>query len=163
MEPAGDDPLGTARAQATRRLEELRDRAAHPASPGPDLRTMLARTDRHVGEIRDAARDLAALLPTRVEAAVARALAEDEGGLARRLDGLQDEAVRTGSSVERIERDLLAERLARIEDLEVVVDLLSGGLDSLRSDLARLSALVEDMAARLETPVQVTVVRPKKA
>ena len=37
-------------------------------------------------------------------------------------------AAQLAAAVERVERDLLAERMARVEDLEVLVDLVSGGL-----------------------------------
>ncbi len=116
-------------------------RRVAPAQPapiepaGPDLRTLLARSERHVDELRRSASELAAILPTRVEAAVARALGEDEGGLGRRIDHVVDQDGRLAAALERVESDLLAERMARVEDLEVLVELVSGGLTSLRADL----------------------------
>ena len=81
------DPLRDAREAALRRIGEMRQRNLGAGEPaGPDLRTLLARSERHVDELRRTASELAAILPTRVEAAVARALGEDEGGLGRRLD-----------------------------------------------------------------------------
>jgi hypothetical protein len=79
------DPLREARDAALERIDALRARAGAPDSPGPDLRTLLQRAETNVDELRGTARELAAILPTRVEAAVARALGEDEGGIGRRL------------------------------------------------------------------------------
>ena len=123
------DPLRDAREAALRRIGEMRQRNLGASEPaGPDLRTLLVRSERHVDELRRSASELAAILPTRVEAAVARALGEDEGGLGRRLDEVLDQSGELTAAIERVERDLLAERMARVEDLEVLVDLVSGGL-----------------------------------
>jgi hypothetical protein len=168
------DPLDDARESAARRLHELREGEGVPRDVTPDVRALLVRAERNVEELGTTARDLAAVLPTRVEAAVARALGEDEGGIGRRIDELRSEAYEVGSAVDRIERDLLADRLGRVEDLEVLVDLLVGGMSSLRSDIARLSEAVTDLGRRLETraddigerldaPLQVTVARTRSS
>jgi hypothetical protein len=154
------DPLRDAREAALRRIGELRQRSVAPSEPaGPDLRTLLARSERHVDELRRSASDLAALLPTRVEAAVARALGEDEGGLGRRIDHVVDQAGHLSAAVERVESDLLAERMARVEDLEVLVGLVSGGLTSLRADLRAVRQELADLRAVVGQPLQFTVAR----
>ena len=162
MDPAQPhDPLGDAHQQAVRHIQELRERDSAPAAPTPDLRTVLARADRNVAELHGTAQELAALLPTRVEAAVARALGEDEGGLGRRLDEVRAELFETAAAVERIERDLVAERLGRVQDLEVLVDLLTGGMAAIRAEIGALAARVDELAARIDAPMQVTVERPR--
>jgi hypothetical protein len=155
------DSLHEAHEQAIRRIQELRERggAAAVAGSTPDLRTLLVRAEAHVNELRGTAQDLAALLPTRLEAAVTRALSQEEGGISRKLDDVRSEVAETSGAVDRIERDLLAERLGRVEDLEVVVDLLTGGIAVLRADLARLASQVEQLGSRLEAPLHVTVER----
>ena len=154
------DPLESARENAMDRIRGLREREpAAGAGAMPDLRTVLNRAEQNVGAMHDVARDLAALLPTRVEAAVARALGEDEGGLGRRLDEVRAEVLQTGAAVERIERDLVAERLGRVEDLEVLVDLLSAGLAALRAQMSGLTAHVDALSSQLEAPLHVTVER----
>jgi hypothetical protein len=154
------DPLRDAREAALRRIGELRQRGAAPSEPaGPDLRTLLARSERHVDELRRSASELVALLPTRVEAAVARALGEDEGGLGRRLDHVVDQTGQLAAAVERVESDLLAERMARVEDLEVLVGLVSGGLTSLRTDLRAVRRELADLRAVVGQPLHVTVAR----
>jgi hypothetical protein len=154
------DPLRDAREAALRRIGEMRQRGLGASEPaGPDLRTLLVRSERHVDELRRSASELAAILPTRVEAAVARALGEDEGGLGRRLDEVLGQAGRLGAAVERIERDLLAERMARVEDLEVLVDLVSGGLGALRADLRAVRSQLAEMQAVVGQPLHFTIAR----
>jgi len=154
------DPLRDAREAALRRIGELRQRGVAASEPvGPDLRTLLARSERHVDELRRSASELAAILPTRVEAAVARALGEDEGGLGRRLDHVVGQSDRLNAAIERVEGDLLAERMARVEDLEVLVGLVSGGLTSLRAELRAVRRELADLRTVVGLPLQVTVAR----
>jgi hypothetical protein len=159
-EDSQHDPLRDAREAALRRIGEMRQRNLGPAeAAGPDLRTLLARSERHVDELRRSASELAAILPTRVEAAVARALGEDEGGLGRRLDTVLDQSGQLTAAVDRVERDLLAERMARVEDLEVLVDLVSGGLSALRADLRSVRRELAELQAVVGQPLQFTVAR----
>jgi hypothetical protein len=163
-EDTQQDPLRDAREAALRRIGEMRQRNLGTSeSAGPDLRTLLARSERHVDELRRSASELAAILPTRVEAAVARALGEDEGGLGRRLDSVLDQSGQVAAAVERVERDLLAERMARVEDLEVLVDLVSGGLSALRADLRSVRRELAELQAVVGQPLQVTVAREHAA
>ena len=163
-EDSQHDPLRDAREAALRRIGEMRQRNLGASEPaGPDLRTLLARSEQHVDELRRSASELAAILPTRVEAAVARALGEDEGGLGRRLDMVLDRSGQLNAAVERVERDLLAERMARVEDLEVLVDLVSGGLTALRADLRSVRRELAELQAVVGQPLQVTVAREQSA
>jgi hypothetical protein len=163
-EDTQQDPLRDAREAALRRIGELRQRNVGTSEPaGPDLRTLLARSERHVDELRRSASELAAILPTRVEAAVARALGEDEGGLGRRLDRVVDQTGQLAAAVERVESDLLSERMARVEDLEVLVGLVSGGLTSLRADLRSVRKELAALQALVGQPLQVTVAREQAA
>jgi hypothetical protein len=159
-EDSQHDPLRDAREAALRRIGEMRQRNLGASEPaGPDLRTLLARSEQHVDELRRSASELAAILPTRVEAAVARALGEDEGGLGRRLDTVLDRSGQLNAAVERVERDLLAERMARVEDLEVLVNLVSGGLGALRADLRALRTDLAELRAVVGQPLHFTVAR----
>jgi hypothetical protein len=163
-EDTQQDPLRDAREAALRRIGELRQRSVGASEPaGPDLRTLLARSERHVDELRRSASELAAVLPTRVEAAVARALGEDEGGLGRRLDRVVDQTGQLAAAVERVEGDLLSERMARVEDLEVLVDLVSGGLTALRAELRSVRRELAELQALVGQPLQITVAREQAA
>ena len=127
------DPLANARAQAVRRILELRGEPSGDDSL--DVRALLTRVDARAGEVNAAARELSAVLPTRVEAAIERVLADDAGGVGRRLDAVHAGTEEIAETVARVERDLLAERLGRIEDLEALVALVSSGIAAIRSDV----------------------------
>ena len=172
----GRTPMEEAEAQLYRRIQELRTRArgdqpapdvvaeARPAMP--DLRTILARAETHVDELRTTAASLEESLPAKVERAVERAMSEHSD--ARRADELRELLRGLSRQVEQVNLDLLAERLGRVEDLELVVDLISTGMAALRQDVATVSAMVEQVRGgvdgvvdKLDQPLQVTVERPR--
>ena len=177
--------MAEAEAHLHRRIQELRARAraersasshprapdAHPADTPPppaDLRTILARAEAHVDELRSTAASLTETLPAQVEAAIERAL--DDHSTGRRLAELRSLLRGLAGQVEQVNRDLLAERLGRIEDLELLVDLVSTGVSAVRQDVANLAADVgrvaggvDDVHTRLDQPVQVTVERARQA
>jgi hypothetical protein len=70
---------------------------------------------------------------------------------------------RLTAAVERVERDLLAERMARVEDLEVLVDLISGGLGALRADLRAVRGELAALHAVVGQPLHFTVAREETA
>src|SRR3954451_1100101 len=175
----GRTPMEEAEAQLYRRIQELRARArggegsdapndqvtgARPAMP--DLRTILARAETHVDELRSTAAALEESLPARVERAVGRALSAHPES--RQAEELRELLRGLSRQVEQVNRDLLAERLGRVEDLELVVDLISTGMAALRQDVAPVSAVggqgpggVDGAADKLDQPLQVTVERPQ--
>src|SRR3954468_17377598 len=174
----GRTPMEEAEAQLYRRIQELRTRArgeedeSEPA-PGdrpamPDLRTILARAETHVDELRSTAAALEESLPARVERAVERAMAGHSD--ARRADELRELLAGLSRQVEQVNRDLLAERLGRVEDLELMVDLISTGMAAMRQDMAALAAMVERVGGgvegvmdKLDQPLQATVERPHRS
>jgi hypothetical protein len=174
----GRTPMEEAEAQLYRRIQELRTRArgegasapddqvADPRPSTPDLRTILARAETHVDELRSTAAALEESLPARVERAVERALSAHPD--TRQAEELRELLRGLSRQVEQVNRDLLAERLGRVEDLELVVDLISTGMAALRQDVATVSAMVEQVrggvdgvADKLDQPLQVTVERPR--
>jgi hypothetical protein len=147
-EPAPTDPLIDARAQAVRRILELR--GDKPAADVIDLRALIARVDVRSGEANAAARELSAVLPTRVEAAIERAVGDSAAGVGRRLDTVHATAEEIADAIARVEADLIAERLARIEDLEALIALVSSGVSAIRADVARLNERVGELTVQLE-------------
>jgi predicted transcriptional regulator len=147
-DPTPLDPLADARAQAVRRILELRGEA--PGADTVDLRALIARTS----EANATARELTAVLPTRIEAAVGRALADDQAGIGQRIDDVRSTTDEIADTVARVEQDLVSERLGRIEDLEALVALISTGIAAIRSDLGQLNARVAELAARVEQPAK---------
>ena len=141
-----ENPMAEAEAQLYRRIQELRARARSERAPGaagdtpaamPDLRTILARAEANVGELRQTAAALEQSLPETVERAIERAM--DERSTPRRLVELRELVRSLAGQMDQVNRDLLAERLGRIEDLELLVDLISTGMASLRQDVADVS------------------------
>jgi hypothetical protein len=171
------NPMAEAEAQLYRRIQELRARARAERPSGgpgdtpaamPDLRTILARAETHVDELRTTASSLEESLPAKVERAVERAMSEHSD--ARRADELRELLRGLSRQVEQVNLDLLAERLGRVEDLELVVDLISTGMAALRQDVATLAAMVEQVGGgvdgvieKLDQPLQVTVERPHRS
>jgi hypothetical protein len=170
------NPMADAEAQLYRRIQELRSQARGEHEPGsargepsaapPDLRTLLARAEGHVDDLRATAAALEQTLPDRLERAVERAL--DDHGSSRRLDDLRRTLAEITGQIDRVSRDLLAERLGRVEDLELVVELISAGMASLRQDVAGLAAEVSGVSGgvsnvieKLDQPMHVTVERPR--
>jgi hypothetical protein len=143
-DPTPLNPLIDARAQAVRRILELRGEA--PGADTVDLRALIARTS----EANAAARELSAVLPTRVEAAIGRALADDQAGVGARIDDVQSSTEEIFEAVTRVERDLVSERLGRIEDLEALVALISSGISAIRADMGQLNDRVAELATRLD-------------
>ncbi len=94
-----------------------------------------------IDQVKEIAADLRAVLPTRIEAAVARALNAHEGGAVdHRIAELHALAIDTAQRTRALAADVRAERVGRVEDLEVVVDLLVEGLGAVRGDVAKLEA-----------------------
>jgi hypothetical protein len=143
-EPTPPNPLVDARAQAVRRILELRGEVTEAETP--DLRALIARTS----EANATAKELSAVLPTRVEAAIGRALADGGTGLGRRLDAVQADTAEIADTVARVEHDLLAERLGRVEDMELLIELVSGGIAAIRADIGQLNDRVAEVVARLD-------------
>jgi hypothetical protein len=138
------NPLADARAQAVRRILELRGEA--PSADTVDLRALLSRTN----EANASVRELSAVLPTRLEAAIQRALGDDLSGVGPRLESVHATGEEIADTVARVERDLVAERLGRIEDMEALVALISGGISAIRADLSELNGRVAALAERVD-------------
>ncbi len=105
-----------------------------------------------IDEVKEIAADLRSVLPTRIEAAVSRALEAHEGGATvdHRVAELHALAADTAQRTRALAADIRADRLSRIEDLEVVVDLLAEGLGAVRGDVARLEARSQRIEKELE-------------
>ena len=105
-----------------------------------------------IEEVKEIAADLRAVLPTRIEAAVQRALEAHEGAgtVDTRVAELHALAIDTAQRTRALAADVRADRVSRVEDLEVVVDLLAEGLGAVRGDVARLEAKSSRIEKELE-------------
>lgn len=122
-------------ARAKQRLEE-RPRPA-------ELEAALERARAQIEGLAEAAAELESALPERVGSAVregVRAEALPVGRQLAEVRGLMNQLIRR---MERIEGDLLAERHARIDDLALLVDLVTSGWRSVDDRLRRLEESLE--------------------
>jgi hypothetical protein len=98
----------------------------------------LERARGQIEELAASAAELEASLPRRVGDALQDGLREQVLPVARNLAeirGLMNHVIRR---LERVEGDLLAERHARVDDLALLVDLVTSGWRSVEQRLARL-------------------------
>jgi hypothetical protein len=126
-------------------IERAKERVGQRAD-GAALDALLARAHEQVDALASAAAALEEGLPTRV----GEALREQAQPVARNLAeirGLMNQVIRR---LERVEGDLLGERNARVDDLELLVDLISSGWKGVDARLAR----IESVVGRLEQGIQ---------
>ncbi len=122
-------------------LERAKARIAEAASgrtAPADLESALERSRRQIEALAQAASELEATLPEKIGAAVQDGLRTQVLPVARHIAeirGLLNQAIRR---LERLEGDLLAERHARIDDLTLLVDLVSSGWKGVSDRLERL-------------------------
>jgi hypothetical protein len=115
----------------------IADAAAGRVSPA-QLEAALERSRTQIEALAAAAAELEGTLPERIGAAVHDGLRAEVLPVARNLAeirGLLNQAIRR---LERLEGDLLAERHARIDDLALLVDLVSSGWQGVSDRLERI-------------------------
>jgi hypothetical protein len=134
----------------TQALERARTRIADAAAGRPrpaDLEAVLERSRDQLEALAVAAAGLEASIPGNVGEAVRDGLRSEVLPVARHIAeirGLLNQAIKR---LERLEGDLLAERHARVDDLALLVDLVSSGwrgVDARLERLERASAAVDD-------------------
>jgi hypothetical protein len=122
-------------------LERAKARIAEAAAGrvGPaQLEAALDRARTQIEGLAEAAAELEGALPEKIGAAVHDSLRAEVLPVARHIAeirGLLNQAIRR---LERLEGDLLAERHARIDDLTLLVDLVSSGWKGVDDRLARV-------------------------
>ena len=124
----------TAIAQARQRLEQAAEGRADPAQ----LEAALERARGQIETLAQAAAELESSLPEKVGHAVREGVRGEAMPVARQLGevrGLLNQVIRR---LERVEGDLLAERHARVDDLALLVDLITSGWRSVDDRLRGL-------------------------
>ncbi len=99
---------------------------------------VLERTRAQVEDLAQAAAELQSTLPAKIDGALQDGIREQVRPVGRNLAeirGLTNNVIRR---LERIEGDLLAERHARVDDLALLVDLVSSGWKSVDVRLGSL-------------------------
>jgi hypothetical protein len=128
-------------------FERARERLKEAAEGRPsaaEVDAALERARAQVEELAQSAAQLEATLPTKIDDALQDGLREQVRPVGRNLAeirGLTNQVIRR---LERIEGDLLAERHARVDDLALLVDLISTGWKSVDERLGSLERRLPD-------------------
>jgi hypothetical protein len=128
--------------RAKQRIAEAAAGRAHPA----DIEAALERSRAQIEGLAAAAAELESSIPAHVGVAVRDGLRTEVLPVARHIAeirGLLNHAIRR---LERLEGDLLAERHARVDDLALLVDLVSSGWRGVDARLERLERDQADIA-----------------
>ena len=119
---------------AKQRIADATERRTDPGA----LEAVLERSRAQVEALAGAAADLEASVPAQVSAAVREGLRTEVLPVARHIAeirGLMNQAIRR---LERLEGEIAAERHARVDDLALLVDLVSSGWRGVDARLERL-------------------------
>jgi hypothetical protein len=140
----------TALDRARDRLRQAAEGRADPAQ----LEAALERARDQIETLAQAAAELESSLPEKVGSAVREGVRSEAMPVARQLGevrGLLNQVIRR---LERVDGDLLAERHARVDDLALLVDLITSGWrsidDRLRGLEERLQAAPAATVYRME-------------
>lgn len=95
--------------------------------------------------------DLEASLPKQVSTAVRDGIAREVVPVSRSLAEIRGGVNQALRRLERLEQELIAERTARIEDLGILVDLVSSGWSGVDARLRRLESGIEGVVVPLPT------------
>ena len=125
--------------RARKRLELAAQTRAQPG----DVDAALERARGQIEELAELAAKIEATLPERVGEAVQEGMRAEALPVARQLAEVRGLAGQTIRRLERIENENLAERHARVDDLGLLVDLISSGWQSVDERLARIETAVE--------------------
>jgi hypothetical protein len=109
-----------------------------------ELESAIERTREGLESLAVSAAELEATLPEKIGAAVREGIGSEARPVARQLAevrGLMNQVLRR---LERLEGDVRAERHARVDDLAVLVDLVTSGWKSVHE---RLASLEQQLAA----------------
>jgi hypothetical protein len=132
-------------------MERAKQRISEAAAGRADPARLEAALERSRGQIEAlaaTAAELEAAIPAQVEVAVRDGVRTEVLPVARHIAeirGLLNQSIRR---LERLEAELLAERHARVDDLALLVDLVSSGWSSVD---ARLERLERDQPAGVAT------------
>ena len=124
-----------------RALERAKTRIAEAAAgrvSSGDLEAALERARIQIEALAGAAAELEGTLPEQVGAAVHAGLRAEVVPVAKHLAEIRGLLNQTVRRLERLEGDLLAERHARIDDLALLVDLVSSGWKGVDDRLGRI-------------------------
>jgi len=128
-------------------IQRAKDRLAAAAEgrvDPSDVQATLERAREQIEALADLAAQIESSLPGQVSEAVRKGLAEEAVPVGRHIAEVRGLAGQTIRRLERMEGDLLAERYARLDDLALLVDLITSGWKGVDERLARLEDRLEE-------------------
>ena len=126
-------------------IERAKERVEQRAGAAA-LEALIARAREQVDALTSAVSSLEETLPARVGESV-RDQAQPVGRNLAEIRGLMNQVIRR---LERVDGDLLADRNTRVDDLALLVDLITSGWQGVDARLSR----IEDVLNRLEQGIQ---------
>jgi hypothetical protein len=126
-----------------RAKERLAAAAEGRVEPG-DVQATLERAREQIEALADLAAQIETSLPGQVSEAVREGLKAEVLPVGRHLAEVRGLAGQTIRRLERMEGELLAERHARLDDLALLVDLITSGWKGVDERLARLEERLEE-------------------
>jgi len=126
-----------------RARERLEAAAKNRTQPG-DIDAAFDRARNQIEELAGLAAQLEATMPAKIGEAVQDGLRAEALPVARQLAEVRGLANQTIRRLERSEGDNLAERHARVDDLALLVELITSGWKSVDERLARIERGLQD-------------------
>jgi hypothetical protein len=133
-------------------LERAKQRIADAAAgrpPPSELEAVLERSRSQIETLAAAAAELEASIPAQVGSAVRDGLRAEVLPVARHIAEVRGLLNQTIRRLERLEGELLAESHARVDDLALLVDLVSSGWKGVDARLERLERAQEQATGSL--------------
>ena len=124
--------------EAVERARERLEAAAKARTQPGDVDAALERARAQIESLAELAAQLESSLPARLGEAVQEGMRAEALPVARQLAEVRGLAGQTIRRLERLEGDTLAERNARVDDLALLVELITSGWQSVDQRLARL-------------------------
>jgi hypothetical protein len=128
-----------------------------------DVTAALERARLQVEALAQTADELQAALPEAVGSALRDGLREEAAPISRRLAEVKGLVNQTIRRLERLEGDMTAERHGRVDDLELLVDLITAQWRSTNERLDRIERAVPpptNIKAALAPPADIVELRP---
>jgi hypothetical protein len=129
---------------AIRRAKERLAAAAEGRIEPSDMQATLERAREQIEALADLAAQIEVSLPGQVSEAVREGLKAEVLPVGRHIAEVRGLAGQTIRRLERMETDLAAERHARLDDLALLVDLVTSGWKGVDERLARLEDRLEE-------------------
>ncbi|HSK16799.1 MAG TPA: hypothetical protein VK915_11600 [Gaiellaceae bacterium] len=134
-------------------LERARARLAEAREEGPagaDLEAALERAQAALDGLAQTAAELEATVPERLASAVQEGMRAEAAPVARGLAEVRGLTAQLVRRLERLQTDAAAERNERVQDLALLVDLVSSGWQGVERRLDRHERILDRLERALE-------------